>query len=42
MEIEDQKQYREDLLEWCNNIYFYWESIKPSFSKLFDFKSLKE
>ncbi|WP_243459292.1 anti-repressor SinI family protein [Metabacillus bambusae] len=42
MEIVEQKQYREDLLEWCNNIYFHWESIKPRFSKLFDLKSLEE
>lgn len=42
MEIENQRQYREDLLEWCNNFYFHWESRKPSFSKLFDLKSLEE
>jgi len=42
MEIKEQKQYREDLLEWCDNIYFHWESIKPRFSKLFDIKSLEE
>jgi hypothetical protein len=40
--MEEQKQYREDLLEWCDNIYFHWESIKPRFSKLFDIKSLEE
>ncbi|USK35958.1 hypothetical protein LIT25_12120 [Bacillus sp. F19] len=42
MKIENQIQYREDLLEWCNNIYFHWESLKPRFSKLFDLKSLEE
>ncbi|MGM0867571.1 MAG: hypothetical protein ACQEWF_23245 [Bacillota bacterium] len=42
LEIVEQKQYREDLLEWCDNIYFHWESIKPRFSKLFDLKSLEE
>src|SRR4051812_18945719 len=42
MEIEDQEQYREYLLEWCNNIYFHWESIQSRFSKLFDLKSLEE
>jgi hypothetical protein len=42
MEIENQKQYREDLLEWCNNIYFHWKSIQSRFSKLFDLKSLEE
>jgi hypothetical protein len=30
------------LLEWCNNIYFHWENIKPRFSKLFDLKNLEE
>ena len=42
MEIKDQKQYREDLLEWCNNIYYHWESMRPKFSKLFDLKSLED
>jgi hypothetical protein len=42
LDIEEQKQYREDLLEWCDNIYFHWENIKPRFSKLFDIKSLEE
>ncbi|XJZ28938.1 hypothetical protein ACF5W4_09190 [Bacillota bacterium Lsc_1132] len=41
MDIEDQKQYRKDLLEWCNNIYYHWESMRPKFSKLFDLKSLE-
>ncbi|MDQ0201228.1 hypothetical protein [Neobacillus ginsengisoli] len=42
MKIEEQQQYREDLLEWCNNIYYHWESMKPKFSNLFDIKSLEE
>lgn len=42
VEIEEHKEYHEDLLEWCNNILFHWESIKPRFSKLFDIKSLEE
>ncbi|MCM3169488.1 hypothetical protein [Peribacillus frigoritolerans] len=42
LEIEEQKQYREDLLEWSNHIYFHWESMKPRFSKLFDIESLEE
>jgi hypothetical protein len=42
VEIEEHKEYREGLLEWCNNIHFHWESIKPRFSKLFDIKSLEE
>jgi hypothetical protein len=40
--MEEQKQYRDDLLEWCNNIYFNWESIKPKFSQIFDMESLEE
>lgn len=42
IEIDEQQQYREDLLEWCNNIYLHWESMKPRFSKIFDLKSLEE
>ncbi|MEH7237174.1 hypothetical protein [Bacillus sp. JJ1562] len=40
-EIEE-KQYREELLEWCNNIHYHWERMKPRFSKLFDLKSVEE
>ncbi len=40
--MEEQKQYRDDLLEWCNNIYSNWESMKPRFSQLFDMESLEE
>ncbi len=40
--MEEQKQYPEYLLEWCNHIYFHWESMKPRFSKLFDIKTLEE
>jgi len=36
LELEEQLYYREDLLERCNNIYSNWESMKPSFSKLFE------
>jgi hypothetical protein len=42
MEIEDQNDYREQLLDWCKNIYLYWDNMKPRFSKLFDIKSLDE
>ncbi|CEG24896.1 hypothetical protein [Peribacillus simplex] len=42
LEIEEQKQYREDLLEWSNLMHVHWESMKPRFSKLFDIKSLEE
>jgi hypothetical protein len=40
--IVEQKEYREELLEWCNNIIVSWESMKPRFSKRFDEKSLEE
>ncbi|WP_144550727.1 hypothetical protein [Bacillus sp. X1(2014)] len=36
LELAEQLYYREDLLERCNNIYSNWESMKPSFSKLFE------
>jgi hypothetical protein len=42
METVEQKEYREELLEWCNDIYISWESMKPRFSKCFDEKSLEE
>jgi hypothetical protein len=40
--IVEKKEYREELLEWCNNIIVSWESMKPRFSKRFDEKSLEE
>jgi hypothetical protein len=40
--MEEQKQYNEELLEWCNNIYSNWEIMKPRFSKLFNLESLEE
>ncbi|MEH7506028.1 hypothetical protein V7152_29450 [Neobacillus drentensis] len=40
--MEEQKQYHDDLLEWCNNIYSNWESMKPRFSQIFDMESLEE
>jgi hypothetical protein len=40
MEIE-QKKYLESLLDWCNDIYPRWESVKPRFSKQFDLRSLE-
>ncbi|MFP3123521.1 hypothetical protein OH784_12330 [Ectobacillus funiculus] len=40
--MEEQKQYAEYLLEWCNHIYFYWKSMKPRFSRLFDLKTVDE
>jgi hypothetical protein len=40
--MEEQKQYRDDLLEWCNTIYSNWESMKPKVTNLFDMESLEE
>jgi hypothetical protein len=42
MENVNQHEYREDLLNWCNNIYLNWENMKPRFTKLFDTRSLNE
>jgi hypothetical protein len=42
MEIEEQKKHLENLLEWCNDIYSSWESVKPRFLKQFDVRSLEE
>ncbi|MEH7306522.1 hypothetical protein [Neobacillus drentensis] len=42
VKTEEQLRYRDELLEWCNSIYSNWESMKPTFSKLFDLKSLEE
>jgi hypothetical protein len=42
MEKVNQNEYREDLLNWCNNIYLNWENMKPKFTKLFDTRSLNE
>jgi hypothetical protein len=40
--MEEQKQYRDDLLEWCNTIYSNWESMKPKVTKLYDMECLEE
>lgn len=40
--MNEQKQYRDDLLEWCQTLELNWESMKPRFSKLCDLESLKE
>jgi len=42
LEIEDRKQYLKYLLDWCNDIYSHWETVKPRFSKQFDLRSLEE
>jgi CRISPR/Cas system CMR subunit Cmr4 (Cas7 group RAMP superfamily) len=36
VEVEEQLQYREALLERFNNMDDHWESMRPSFSKLFE------
>ncbi|MGG5254226.1 hypothetical protein ACQYAD_12090 [Neobacillus sp. SM06] len=38
----EMQQYREQLLEWCNNLHFHWESMRTKFSKMFDLRSLEE
>jgi hypothetical protein len=40
--MEEQKQYHDDLLEWCNHIYSYWNSMKPRVSDRFDMERLDE
>nr|WP_263327304.1 hypothetical protein [Neobacillus sp. Marseille-Q6967] len=40
--MNEQKQYRDELLEWCQTVELNWESMKPRFSKLFDLESLRE
>jgi hypothetical protein len=42
MENVNQNEYRDDLLNWCNNIFLNWENMKPKFTKLFDTRSLNE
>jgi hypothetical protein len=42
MENVNQNEYREDLLNWCHNIYLHWENMKPRFLKTFDVKSIDE
>jgi hypothetical protein len=42
MEIKEQKEYREGLLKWCNDIFSHWKSMQPRFLELFDIKSLGE
>ncbi|MFT4415788.1 hypothetical protein ACLM5H_18170 [Fredinandcohnia humi] len=40
--MEEQKNYREELLEWCNNIFFHWERMKPTFTNIIEIESLNE
>ncbi|MDQ1147725.1 hypothetical protein QE429_004552 [Bacillus sp. SORGH_AS 510] len=40
--MKEQRQYRYDLLEWCQNLYANWELTKPRLSQIFDLESLEE
>lgn len=40
--MEEQRQYRYDLLEWCQNLYANWEIVEPRLSQIFDLESLEE
>ncbi|WP_413303656.1 hypothetical protein AA0X95_26540 [Bacillus sp. 1P10SD] len=42
MDFEEPHRYRDELLNWCMNLYANWENMKPRFSKLFDLESLEE
>lgn len=42
MEMVEQKEYREELLKWCNDIYVNWENLKSRFSIPLDEKSINE
>ncbi|MEC1525172.1 hypothetical protein P9D43_24495 [Neobacillus niacini] len=41
IDMEELNQYREDLLEWCNNLYSTWNSTKPILAKHVDNASLE-
>lgn len=40
--MEYRKQYRDELLEWCNNFNSYCNSLKPKVSSRLDTESLEE
>lgn len=42
VDMNERKEYRDDLLEWCETAQLNWESMKSRFSKQFDLESLKE
>ncbi|MFJ5760306.1 hypothetical protein ACIQAA_14480 [Neobacillus sp. NPDC093182] len=42
MKMNEEKHYRDDLLEWCYAVEENWESMKPRFSKLYDIEIIKE
>ena len=35
VDLDEELQYREELLEWCNTIYSNWESMKPNVFQTF-------
>jgi hypothetical protein len=41
IDVEELNQYREDLLDWCNNLYSNWNRTKPMLSNFFDNESLE-
>lgn len=40
--MDEQKHYRDDLLEWCYAVEENWDSMKPRFLKLYDIEIIKE
>ena len=40
--MEDRKQYRDELLEWCNSFSSYWNSVKPHVSDCLDTDRVEE
>ena len=41
IDLEELDQYRENLLEWCNNLYSNWNKSKHRFSNLVDNEMLE-
>ena len=42
MKMNEQKHYRDDLLEWCYAVEENWDSMKPRFLKLYDIEIISE
>jgi hypothetical protein len=40
--MNEQKHYRDDLLEWCYAVEENWDSMKPRFLKLYTIEIIKE
>lgn len=38
----EQRQYRNELLDWCHNLYANWNEMKPRFSEIFTRECLEE